>query len=86
MLGRPMSPKLILAAAAVFVAMFLMRMTLRTSQRRRPEGIRWRGIDWSRAKELEAGASGTAGPERAAPITGKSDRSASPGTDGSAGG
>jgi hypothetical protein len=83
-----MSPKMMLAAAAIFVAMFLMRLTLRTSQRRRPDGIRWRGIDWSRAKELSAGA--TDEPKAPAAgegeVTGKSGSSASPDSDGSAGG
>ena len=84
---------MMLAAAAIFVAMFLMRLTLRTSQRRRPDGIRWRGIDWSRAKELQTEATeepkvATAPevPTSGAPVTGGTGSSASPDSDGSAGG
>lgn len=48
-----MSPTLI-GAISIFVAMFLMRMTYRTARRERPDGIRWRGIDWSRAEEAKS--------------------------------
>lgn len=41
---------LIIIAASFFLAMFLMRWTLRASRRGRPEGVRWRGIDWSGVK------------------------------------
>lgn len=43
----------IVAAVGIFVAMGLMRMTYRLSRRDRPEGVRWRGIDWDRAKRTD---------------------------------
>ncbi len=43
----------IIAAIGIFVAMGLMRMTYRLSRRDRPEGVRWRGIDWDRAKRRD---------------------------------
>jgi len=39
----------LIGAIAIFIAMGLMRMTWRNARRERPDGIRWRGIDWSRA-------------------------------------
>jgi hypothetical protein len=43
----------IMAAVGIFIAMGLMRMTYRMSRRQRPDGVRWRGIDWDRAKRQE---------------------------------
>ncbi|HEX7601810.1 MAG TPA: hypothetical protein VF316_09400 [Polyangiaceae bacterium] len=40
----------LIGAIAIFIAMGLMRMTWRNARRERPDGIRWRGIDWSRAE------------------------------------
>ena len=50
-----LSPTLI-GAVSIFVAMGLMRMTYRNANRGRPDGIRWRGINWSRdeAKDEDA--------------------------------
>ena len=33
--------------------MVLMRMTYRTARRERPDGIRWRGIQWSKDEESD---------------------------------
>jgi hypothetical protein len=41
---------LAIIAGAFFMTMFLMRWTFRQSQRDRPEGLRWRGIDWTGVK------------------------------------
>jgi hypothetical protein len=41
------SPTLI-GAIGIFLAMVLMRMTYRTARRERPDGIRWRGIQWNK--------------------------------------
>ena len=38
----------LIGAIAIFIAMGLMRMTWRNARRERSDGIRWRGIDWSR--------------------------------------
>jgi hypothetical protein len=48
---------LAIVAGAFFMAMFLMRWTLRQSQRGRPDGVRWRGIDWTGVKVPEKPAS-----------------------------
>jgi hypothetical protein len=41
---------MVIAALGFFLAMGLMRWTLRQS-RRDYQGIQWRGIDWSRGRE-----------------------------------
>jgi len=46
------SPTLI-GAIGIFLAMVLMRMTYRTARRERPDGIRWRGIQWSKDEESD---------------------------------
>lgn len=38
----------VVMAIAVFVAMGLMRATLRQARRREYDGIRWRGIQWQK--------------------------------------
>jgi hypothetical protein len=38
----------LIAAAALMLTMFLLRTTSARSRRDQPDGIRWRGIDWSR--------------------------------------
>ena len=48
-----MSPTLI-GALGIFIAMVLMRMTYRTARRERPDGIRWRGIQWNRDEPAES--------------------------------
>ena len=47
-----MSPTLI-GAIGIFLAMVLMRMTYRTARRERPDGIRWRGIQWGKDEKSD---------------------------------
>lgn len=61
-----MTPTLI-GAISIFVAMVLMRMTYRTASRQRPDGIRWRGIDWSRAEPPEGAAEASEPPAEPPP-------------------
>jgi hypothetical protein len=46
-----MMTMVIIAGGAFMFTMFLMRRTAGSSRRERPDGIRWRGIDWSRKEE-----------------------------------
>jgi len=41
----------IVGSAALMLTMFLMRRAASGSRRDKNDGIRWRGIDWSRGKE-----------------------------------
>jgi len=41
----------LVGSAALMLTMFLMRRAASGSKRDRADGIRWRGIDWSRGKE-----------------------------------
>ena len=41
----------ILMALSLFIAMGLMRYTLRLGKRERPNGIRWRGIQWEKPED-----------------------------------
>ena len=43
----------LVGSAALMLTMFLMRKTAAGSRRDRDDGIRWRGIDWSRGKDEE---------------------------------
>jgi hypothetical protein len=38
-------------ALSVFIAMGLMRYTLRIGRRSRTEGIRWKGIQWEKQQD-----------------------------------
>ncbi|HEY1956557.1 MAG TPA: hypothetical protein VGH28_13125 [Polyangiaceae bacterium] len=40
----------LIGAAGLMLTMFMMRANLRRSRRNRDDGIRWRGIDWSRGQ------------------------------------
>ncbi len=42
---------MIIVGLGFVVAMYLMRRTAAGARRDRPDGIRWRRIDWSRASE-----------------------------------
>ncbi len=42
---------MIIAGIGFVVAMYLMRRTAAGARRDRPDGIRWRGIDWSRVEQ-----------------------------------
>ena len=41
----------LVGCAALMLTMFLMRRTASGGKRDKQDGIRWRGIDWSRGKE-----------------------------------
>lgn len=41
----------LIVGGGFMMAMFLMRRTSAGARRDRPDGIRWRGIDWSRAEQ-----------------------------------
>jgi hypothetical protein len=41
----------IVGSAALMLTMFLMRRTAGGARRDKGDGIRWRGIDWSRGKD-----------------------------------
>ena len=43
----------LVGSAALMLTMFLMRRTASGRRRDDSDGIRWRGIDWSRGKEPE---------------------------------
>ena len=43
----------LVGSAALMLTMFLMRKAASGARRDRGDGIRWRGIDWSRGKEGE---------------------------------
>ncbi len=43
-----MMTMILIAAGGFMLTMFLMRRTSAATRRDRPDGIRWRGIDWSR--------------------------------------
>lgn len=55
---------LVILAVAFFITMSLMRWTLRRSRADRPDGIRWRGIDWSGVKKEEDPAPAENGEEK----------------------
>ena len=44
----------LIGSAGLMLTMFMMRANLRRSRRDREDGIRWRGIDWSRGQSDEA--------------------------------
>jgi len=44
----------LIGSAGLMLTMFMMRANLRRSRRDRDDGIRWRGIDWSRGQSDEA--------------------------------
>ena len=41
----------LVGSAALMLTMFLMRRAASGARRDKGDGIRWRGIDWSRGKE-----------------------------------
>ena len=43
----------LIVGGGLIMAMFLMRRTSAGARRDRSDGIRWRGIDWSRADAKE---------------------------------
>jgi len=47
---------LLMGGLGFFLAMGLMRWTMRQSRRPRYDGIQWRGIDWSRGRDEEGDA------------------------------